>query len=98
MAWSDPIDNGGSDIMGYVVERKDANMHIYRQPLEVAACKCDIVGLLSGDEYKFQVTARNKYGLGAPVELGPILAADPLGKGQNSLLKHSQKVVLPLHD
>lgn len=66
--------------MGYVVERKDANMHIYRQPLETAACKCDIVGLLSGEEYKFRVVARNKFGLGEPVELGPILAADPLGE------------------
>lgn len=80
LTWSDPLDNGGSDIMGYVVERKDAKMHIYRQPLEVAACKCDIVGLLDGEEYMFRVVARNKYGLGAPVELGPVLAVDPKGK------------------
>lgn len=78
--WSDPLDNGGSDIMGYVVERKDAKMHIYRQPLEVASCKCDIVGLLDGEEYMFRVVARNKYGLGAPVDLGPVLAVDPKSK------------------
>lgn len=80
LTWSDPIDNGGSDIMGYVVERKDAKMHIYRQPLETASCKCDIVGLLDGEEYMFRVVARNKFGLGVPVELGPVLAVDPKGK------------------
>uniref|UniRef100_A0AAR2K4R8 Fibronectin type-III domain-containing protein n=1 Tax=Pygocentrus nattereri TaxID=42514 RepID=A0AAR2K4R8_PYGNA len=30
-------------------------MHIYRQPLEIASCKCDIVGLLDGEEYMFRV-------------------------------------------
>lgn len=79
LTWSDPVDNGGSDIIGYVVERKDAKMHIYRQPLEIASCKCDIVGLLDGEEYMFRVVARNKFGLGAPVELGPVLAVDPKG-------------------
>lgn len=79
LTWSDPVDNGGSDIMGYVVERKDAKMHIYRQPLEIASCKCDIIGLLDGEEYMFRVVARNKFGLGVPVELGPVLAVDPKG-------------------
>lgn len=79
LTWSDPVDNGGSDIMGYVVERKDAKMHIYRQPLETASCKCDIIGLLDGEEYMFRVVARNKFGLGVPVELGPVLAVDPKG-------------------
>ena len=79
ISWADPADNGGSDVIGYVVERKDAKMQLFRQPMEVAACKCDIQDLLDGEEYMLRVIARNKYGLGAPCDIGPILAVDAKG-------------------
>lgn len=85
LTWSDPVDNGGSDIIGYEVLRRDANMKLFRQPIETASCKCDVQGLLSGEEYVFRVIARNKYGDGAPSDLGPILAEDPKGKHTNIL-------------
>lgn len=84
LTWSDPVDNGGSDIIGYEVLRKDAKMKLFRQPIEMASCKCDIQGLLAGEEYDFRVIARNKYGDGAPSDLGPILAEDPKGKPTNN--------------
>lgn len=79
LTWADPLDNGGSDIIGYEVLRKDAKMKLFRQPIETASCKCDIQGLLAGEEYDFRVVARNKYGDGAPADIGPILAEDPKG-------------------
>uniref|UniRef100_A0A4W5MN37 Fibronectin type-III domain-containing protein n=1 Tax=Hucho hucho TaxID=62062 RepID=A0A4W5MN37_9TELE len=75
LSWEDPLDNGGSDVIGYVVEKKDAKMQLFRQPIETASCKCDIQGLLSEEEYDFRVFARNKYGDGAPTDIGPILAS-----------------------
>jgi titin len=78
--WSDPADDGGSDITGFIIERKDAKMHTWRQPIETERSKCDITGLIEGQEYKFRVIAKNKFGCGPPVEIGPILAVDPLGK------------------
>ncbi|KAF3843845.1 hypothetical protein F7725_002694 [Dissostichus mawsoni] len=74
LTWSDPLDNGGSDVLGYEVLRKDAKMKLFRQPMETASCKCDITGLLAGEEYDFRVIARNKFGDGTPADLGPILA------------------------
>lgn len=79
LSWADPLDNGGSDVIGYIVEKKDAKMKLFRQPIEIASCKCDIQGLLSEEEYDFRVFARNKYGDGAPTDIGPILASDPKG-------------------
>lgn len=94
LTWSDPHDNGGSDIIGYEVLRKDAKMKLFRQPMETASCKCDIQGLLAGEEYDFRVIARNKYGDGAPADLGPILAQDPKGKPQQSIkFKHKSAFV-----
>lgn len=78
--WSEPIDDGGSAIIGYVVERKDAKMHSWRQPIETEKSKCDIVGLLEGQEYMFRICAKNKYGCGPTDILGPIAAVDPLGE------------------
>lgn len=81
--WDDPEDDGGSDLTGFIVERRDAKMHTWRQPVETASSKCECVGIMEGQEYMFRVIAKNKYGLGPPVELGPIKAVDPQGKPCN---------------
>lgn len=78
--WSDPEDDGGSEIIGFIVERKDAKMHTWRLAVDTDRSKCDITGLIEGQEYKFRVSAKNKFGTGPAVEIGPILAVDPLGK------------------
>lgn len=82
--WDDPEDDGGSDLTGFVVERRDAKMHTWRQPVETASSKCECVGIMEGQDYMFRVIAKNKYGMGPPVELGPIKAVDPQGKHAGS--------------
>lgn len=78
--WDDPEDDGGSDLTGFIVERRDAKMHTWRQPVETASSKCECVGIMEGQDYMFRVIAKNKYGMGPPVELGPIKAVDPQGE------------------
>lgn len=81
--WDDPDDDGGSDLTGFIVERRDAKMHTWRQPIETASSKCECVGIMEGQDYMFRVIAKNKYGMGPPVELGPIKAVDPQGESCN---------------
>lgn len=83
--WDDPVDDGGSDLTGFIVERRDAKMHTWRQPVETASSKCECVGIMEGQEYLFRVIAKNKYGMGPPVELGPIKAVDPQGEPHHLL-------------
>lgn len=78
--WSDPDDDGGSDVTGFIIERREPKMHTWRQPIETPSSKCEIVGIIEGQEYIFRVVAKNKYGCGPPVDLGPIRAVDPQGK------------------
>lgn len=85
--WSDPDDDGGSDLTGFVVERREPKMHTWRQPIETPASKCEIVGIIEGQEYIFRVVAKNKYGCGTPVDLGPIRAVDPQGNVIFTLIK-----------
>ncbi|XP_064868260.1 titin-like [Oncorhynchus nerka] len=75
--WSDPDDDGGSDLTGFIIERRDPKMHTWRQPIETPSSKCEIVGIVEGQEYIFRVVAKNKFGCGPPVDLGPIAAVDP---------------------
>lgn len=78
--WGDPEDDGGSDVIGFIIERKEPKAHTWRQPIETPSSKCEIVGIMEGQEYIFRVVAKNKYGCGPPVDLGPIRAVDPLCK------------------
>lgn len=82
--WDDPVDNGGSDLTGFLVERRDAKMHTWRQPVETTSSKCECMGIVEGQVYVFRVMAKNKYGLGPPVELPPITAVDPEGEEDTS--------------
>lgn len=81
--WDDPVDDGGSDLTGFVVERKDIKKDTWKQPVETVASKCECTGIVEGEEYIFRVIAKNKYGLGQPVELPPILAVDAPSESSN---------------
>lgn len=80
--WDDPVDDGGSDLTGFIVERRDpkSKTQTWKQPVETMASKCECMGIVEGQEYIFRVIAKNKYGLGPPVELEPITAVDAQGE------------------
>ena len=84
--WDDPVDDGGSDLLGFIVERKDGKMNTWRQPFETVSSKCECAGIVEGQVYTFRVIAKNKYGLGPPVELAPITAVDAQGESRDLLI------------
>lgn len=84
--WDEPKDDGGGPVTGFVVERKDIKKDIWKQPVETVASKCECTGIEEGLEYIFRVIAKNKYGLGQPVELPPILAVDAPSESYNYLV------------
>ena len=66
--WQPSINNGGSNITGYFVEKKDRNSILWSRctysNLSATASECKITGLERGLEYVFRVTAVNKAGNG----------------------------------
>lgn len=72
LAWSPPVDDGGSKITNYVVEKREDNrkswVHVSNDPKE---CAYVVTRLTENHEYEFRVMAQNKFGVGPPLVSEP---------------------------
>jgi len=79
LAWLPPSDNGGAEIMGYVVEKCEEGSNVWEKVPGIPGPDSHTVkGLEPGKKYKFRVKAENKLGFGEPCETNKaILAKNP---------------------
>lgn len=72
LAWNPPVDDGGSKITNYVVEKREDNrkswVHVSNDPKE---CAYVVTRLTENHEYEFRVMAQNKFGVGPPLVSEP---------------------------
>eukprot|EP00061_Rhincodon_typus_P019056 g48497.t1 len=89
ITWEPPIEDGGSVINGYIIERKElkADRWVRTNKVLVTMTRYRSTGLIEGLEYEHRVTAVNARGASKPsrpsksaVAMDPI---DPPGKPQN---------------
>ena len=81
LCWESPADNGGRDVTGYVIERREMKKQSWRKVTEVEDLKCSIGQLLEGNQYFFRVFAQNEIGMSEPVEMTePITAKNPFSE------------------
>ena len=80
--WDPPIDDGGSEILNYTLEKKD-NSKVEIGWVTVTStlrgCKYPVTKLIEKKEYIFRVTAENKFGAGPPCVSAPLIAKNPFG-------------------
>ncbi|GAB0086376.1 hypothetical protein DMENIID0001_004270 [Sergentomyia squamirostris] len=78
LVWNPPLDDGGGDITGYLVEVSDAGSDRWRQlPGYCPKCTFTARGLTEGQKYEFRVRAENIYGVSEPLLGKPVLAKSP---------------------
>ena len=88
VTWEPPLDNGGSTITGYWLEKRERGAvywgRVNRAPVTKPAVKgleYNVLRLNEGAEYQFRVMACNAAGLGPPSESsGCAYAVDPRSK------------------
>ncbi|XP_048183337.1 myomesin-3 [Corvus hawaiiensis] len=75
LSWVAPSDDGGSPILGYLIERCVAGSEEWVQcnAQPVKSCRCPVLGLAEGQTYQFRVKAVNKAGISHPSK-----ASDPV--------------------
>ena len=68
LEWKEPIDDGGSPITGYIIEKKarHSTEWVNVQQIEGIRCKGSVHGLTEGEEYQFRIIALNKAGPSEP--------------------------------
>lgn len=82
VTWKMPADNGGSEILGYIVERREAARNAwYTVDSRVTDTQLVVKGLKEGTEYHFKVTAENSFGISASLKSEqPLVPKTPLCK------------------
>jgi len=81
--WEPPLDDGGSEILNYVLEKKDntkAEMGWVTVSSTLRHCKFHVTKLIEEKEYLFRVFAENRVGAGPPCVSKPVTAKDPFCK------------------
>lgn len=88
VSWKAPSDNGGSDILGYIVERREATRNAwYTVDSRVTDTQLVVKGLKEGAAYHFKVTAENSFGISASLKSEQeLVPKTPLCKFSNFVL------------
>lgn len=83
LAWTAPANDGGSPVIGYLVECKRANTADWIRcniPRNLQETSYVIQNLIDKNEYQCRITAVNKVGFSEPVEVpGKHVAKDIIG-------------------
>lgn len=78
LAWKAPLQDGGSKISHYLVERRESSRLVWTVvDSKVESTFLKVSKLLEGNEYIFRVRAVNHFGVGAGLESAAILIKDP---------------------
>lgn len=68
--WKPPKDDGGIDLTGYIIERRDAKHAVWTKvgSVDGTTLNFKVTGLQEGMEYLFRVFAENEVGVSEPLE------------------------------
>ncbi|KAG7276484.1 hypothetical protein CRUP_033922, partial [Coryphaenoides rupestris] len=92
LSWNKPLEDGGSNITNYVVEKCD----VTRGDWVTAVSSCGKTGcrlgkLIPGREYAFRIRAENRFGISDPIQSDRMVAKFPFQVPDEPLNCHINK-------
>lgn len=83
LTWEPPLSDGGTPIIGYLVEQKQTSstrwVQLTKSP--IPELTYDVTDVIENQEYEFRVSAKNAEGVGPPsATCGPVKAKDAFGE------------------
>ena len=79
LAWNKPLEDGGSPITGYVVEKSDLSRGDWVSAVSSTKTGCRLGKLIPGKEYLFRIRAENRFGISDPIQSERMVAKFPFG-------------------
>lgn len=83
LSWQQPTNTGGSDISGYIIEKRDAKRNTWTpvENVDSNTTTYAVQKLVEGNEYFFRVSAKNDMGTGEAAEIDRgTIAKSPFGE------------------
>ena len=81
LVWEEPEDNGGAEIKGYVLEKRDTERSTWSAVMKSDSEEYTAKSLTTGKSYNIRVAAKNEVGQGPWVDLPePFTAKSMFGK------------------
>ncbi|TWW80211.1 Titin [Takifugu flavidus] len=78
LSWNKPLEDGGSNITNYVVEKCDVSRGDWVTAVSsVSKTSCRLGKLIPGKEYVFRIRAENRFGLSDPIQSDRMVAKFP---------------------
>lgn len=74
LSWKPPLDDGGSDIINYIIEKMDTTRGTWQEVGRSPTCEAKVNKLVNGKEYKFRIKAVNLQGESKPLESDAMIA------------------------
>lgn len=68
LTWEPPANDGGSDIISYIVEKCPTSADRWIRAGQTADCSITIINIFGKTKYQFRVIAENKFGLSPPCQ------------------------------
>lgn len=68
ISWNPPLDDGGSAVSNYIVEKRDTNRDLW-MPVTSSCTRttCTVPKLIEGRDYIIRICAQNIYGISDPL-------------------------------
>lgn len=83
LSWQPPKDDGGTDILSYILEKRDQGRSSWTKVATLGADEMEycVKDLTEGKEYFFRVSAKNEVGTSEPIEMDKALSPkSPFGR------------------